>query len=121
MEWTMFAQLNRLARPAFAALALALVAVSAPPVTAGGLQGKPIFDNYDGDYDCQSVKQAIRYLKKRNYKMIEKLEKEAEEGIYLFSAKKKNAEHVFIPYYITYDACDREIVSRTPIKEEKLL
>ena len=119
----MFVRLNRFARPTFAALALSLVAVAAPPVLAGGLQEKPIFQNHDDydDYDCQSVKQAIRYLKKRNYKMIEKLEKEAEEGIYLFSAKKKNAEHVFVPYYITYDACDREIVSRTPVKEEKLL
>ncbi len=117
----MFARLNRYARPAFAALALSFVAVSAPPVLAGGLQEKPTFQNYDDDYDCQSVKQAVRYLKKRNYKMIEKLEKEAEEGIYLFSAKKKNSEHVFVAYYITYDACDREIVSREPIKQEKML
>jgi hypothetical protein len=117
----MFARLNRFARPAFAALALSLVAVSAQPVTAGGLQGKPIFQDSGSDYDCQSVKQAIRFLKKRNYKMIEKLEKEAEEGIYLFYAKKKNSEHVFVPYYIKYDACDREIISREPVKEEKTL
>jgi hypothetical protein len=118
----MFARLNSFARPTFAALALSLVAVSgSPAVMAGEL--KPVFEekHYDDDYDCQSVKQAIRYLKKRNYKMIEKLEKEAEEGIYLFSAKKKNSEHVFVAYYITYDACDREIVSRTPVKEEKML
>ena len=119
----MFVRLNRFARPTFAALALSLIAVAAPPALAGGLQEKPSFQNHDDydDYDCQSVKQAIRYLKKRNYKMIEKLEKEAEEGIYLFSAKKKNSEHVFVAYYITYDACDREIVSRTPVKEEKML
>jgi hypothetical protein len=116
-----FARLNRYARPAFAAVALSLVAVSFQPAMAGGLQSKPIFEeHYDDDYDCQSVKQAVRYLKKRNYKNIEKLEKEAEEGIYLFSAKKKNSEHVFVAYYITYDACDREIVSREPIKEEKM-
>ncbi|RYE44932.1 MAG: hypothetical protein EOP24_22050 [Hyphomicrobiales bacterium] len=118
----MFARLNSFARPTFAALALSLVAVSgSPAVMAGEL--KPVFEeeHYDDDYDCQSVKQAIRYLKKRNYKNIEKLEKEAEEGIYLFSAKKKNSEHVFVAYYITYDACDREIVSRTPVKEEKML
>jgi len=117
-----FARFNRYARPAFAAVALSLVAVSFQPAMAGGLQSKPIFEekHYDDDYDCQSVKQAIRFLKKRNYKMIEKLEKEAEEGIYLFSAKKKNYEHEFVAYYITYDACDHEIVSRTPIKEEKM-
>lgn len=115
----MFERLNRLARPAFAAVALSLVAVSAPAI-AEQKHDKLIFEDHDyDDYDCQSVKQAIRFLKKRNYKMIEKLEKEAEEGIYLFSAKKKNQEHVFVPYYIEYDACDREIVSRTPIKEEK--
>lgn len=117
----MFARLNSFARPAFAALALSLVAVSAPAM-AEQQHDKLKFEQYDDydDYDCQSVKQAIRYLKKRNYKVIEKLEKEAEEGIYLFSAKKKNPEHVFVAYYITYDACDREIVSRTPIKEEKM-
>jgi len=116
----MFDRLNRFARPAFAAVALSLVAVSAPPVMAEQPYEKLIFEHHDDDYDCQSVKQAIRYLKKRNYKMIEKLEKEAEEGIYLFSAKKKNQEHEYVAYYITYDACDREIVSRTPIKEEKM-
>lgn len=117
----MFARLNSFARPAFAALALSLVAASAPPALAGALQEKPTFQNYDDDYDCQSVKQAIRYLKKRNYKMIEKLEKEAEEGIYLFSAKRKNQNYEYVAYYITYDACDREIVSRQPVKEEKML
>ncbi len=120
MEWNMFERLNAIARPAFAAVALSLVAVSAPAI-AEERNGKLIFEDHDyDDYDCQSVRQAIRFLKKRNYKMIEKLEKEAEEGIYLFSAKKKNNQHVFVPYYITYDACDREIVSRTPIKEEKM-
>jgi hypothetical protein len=118
----MFARLNRFARPAFAAVALSLVAVSVPAM-AEQKHDKLIFEQHDDydDYDCQSVRQAIRFLKKRNYKMIEKLEKEAEEGIYLFSAKKKNQEHVFVPYYITYDACDHEIVSRTPVKEEKML
>ena len=115
----MFARLNRLARPAFAAVALSLVAVSVPAV-AEQKYDKLIFEQHDDydDYDCQSVKQAIRYLKKRNYKMIEKLEKEEEEGIYLFSAKKKNQEHVYVAYYITYDACDHEIVSRIPAKEK---
>jgi hypothetical protein len=116
----MFARLNSFARPAFAALAVSLVAVSAAPVMAAGLEEKPTFQNYDDDYECQSVKQAIRFLKKRNYKMIEKLEKEAEEGIYLFSAKKKNQNYEYVAYYITYDACDREIVSRVPAKEKML-
>ena len=116
----MFARLNRYARPAFGAVALSLAAVSFQPAMAGELQSKPIYEeqHYDDDYDCQSVKQAIRYLKKRNYKNIDKLEKEAEEGIYLFSAKKRNSEHEFVAYYITYDACDREIVSRVPAKEK---
>lgn len=119
----MFARLNSLARPAFAAVALSLVAISAQPAMAEQKHEKLIFEQHDDydDYDCQSVKQAIRFLKKRNYKMIEKLEKEVEEGIYLFSAKKKNQQHVFVAYYITYDACDREIVSREPVKEEKVL
>lgn len=117
----MFDRLNRFARPAFAAVALSLVAVSVPPAMAEQQYEKLIFEHHDDDdYDCQSVKQAIRYLKKRNYKMIEKLEKEAEEGIYLFSAKKKNQEHEYVAYYITYDACDREIVSREPAKVEKM-
>lgn len=116
----MFDRLNRFARPAFAAVAISLVAVSAPPVMAEQQYEKLILEHHDDDYDCQSVKQAIRYLKKRNYKMIEKLEKEAEEGIYLFSAKKKNQEHEYVAYYITYDACDREIVSREPAKVEKM-
>lgn len=116
----MLARLNAFARPAFAAVALSLVAVSAPAM-AEQKHDKLILKDHDyDDYDCQSVKQAIRFLKKRNYKMIEKLEKEAEEGIYLFSAKKKNQQHEFVPYYITYDACDREIISRTPVKEEKM-
>lgn len=116
----MFARLNSFARPTFAALALSLVAVSgSPAVMAGEL--KPVFEeqHYD-EYDCQTVKQAIKYLKKRNYKNIEKLEKEAEEGIYLFSAKKKNYDHEYVAYYITYDACDREIISREPAKVEKM-
>jgi hypothetical protein len=117
----MFERLNTFARPAFAAVALTLVAASAPaPAMAEQKHEQLILKHYDDDYDCQSVKQAIRFLKKRNYKMIEKLEKEAEEGIYLFSAKKKNNQHVFVPYYIEYDACDREIVSRTPVKQEKM-
>ena len=117
----MFARLNRFARPAFAAVALSLVAVSVPAM-AEQKHDKLIFEQHDDydDYDCQSVKQAIRYLKKRNYKMIEKLEKEAKEGIYLFSAKKKNQDHEYVAYYITYDACDREIVSREPAKVEKM-
>ncbi len=53
--------------------------------------------------------------------MIEKLEKEPGEDMYLFSAKKKNSEHVFVAYYIIYDACDHEIISREPVKEEKAL
>lgn len=58
----MFARLNRYARPAFAAVALSLVAASFQPAMAGGLQSKPIYEeqHYDDDYDCQSVKQAIR-------------------------------------------------------------
>lgn len=117
----MFARLNTIARPTFAALAIALVAVAGAPTAMAG-ELKPVFEekHYDDDYECQSVNKAIRYLKKRNYKMIEKVEKEAEEGIYLFTAKKKNYEHEYVAYYITYDACDREIVSRTPIKEEKM-
>lgn len=118
----MFERLNTFARPAFAALALSVAAVSFPAM-AEQKHDSLIFQDYDDDhddYDCQTVKQAIRFLKKRNYKMVEKLEKEAEEGIYLFSAKKKNNQHVFVPYYIEYDACDHEIVSRTPIKEEKM-
>jgi hypothetical protein len=114
----MFERLNRFARPAFAAVALSLVAMAAP-ATAEQKYNEFIFEHDDYD-DCHSVKQAVRFLKKRNYKMIEKLEKEAEEGIYLFSAKKKNQHHEFVAYYIAYDACDHEIVSRTPIKLDKV-
>jgi hypothetical protein len=116
----MFARLNSFARPTFAALALSLAAVSASPAVMAG-ELKPIYEEkHHDEYECQSLNKAIRYLKKRNYKMIEKVEKEAEEGIYLFTAKKKNYDHEYVHYYITYDACDREIVSRTPIKEEKM-
>jgi len=115
----MFERVNAIARPAFAALALSLVAISAPAM-AEGPKDQLIFDQHDDyDYDCQSIKQAARTLKKRNYKHVEYSAKESSEEVYYFYAKKKNQQGLWVPYYISYDPCDREIISRAPVKEEK--
>lgn len=115
----MFKNINAFARPALAALALSIIAVSAPVMAEGPKEGL-IFDQHeDYDYECQTIKQAARTLKKRGYKQIEYSAKESSEEVYYFYAKKKNQQYVWVPYYITYDPCDREIIKREPVKEEK--
>jgi uncharacterized protein YxeA len=111
----MTSQIHTAARTVLMTVALSVAALSLPAF-AGGNDDESLLIKKE-EYKCQSVEKAARSLKKWGYKHIE-YEGDKKEYLYVFSAdKKKHGE--YISWYIVYDACDREIIDRSPAKKEE--